>query len=117
MNRLVFVGLLLASTANRAVIVADLDGDGRPEIITSGNQIDELSTFSIFHNRGDGTFENEKLMPVAFGAKVEDAGDLDGDGRADILASVYWSNGIAVYHGLGGLQNIVRKKLGHGHGV
>ena len=104
MNRLVFVGLLIASTATQAVIVTDLDGDGFPEIVTSGNQVEELGTFSIFHNRGDGTFDSEKLMPVVFGAKVEDAGDLNGDGVTDILASVYWSNGIAVYHGLGALQ-------------
>ncbi|MBV8547681.1 MAG: VCBS repeat-containing protein [Acidobacteria bacterium] len=93
-----------ASTANRALLVRDLDGDGAPEIIASGNQVDELPAFSILPNRGDGTFAAERLIPTGFGETLQDVGDLDHDGIPDLLVSNYWANGIAVFRGEGGLQ-------------
>src|SRR4051812_2593993 len=91
------------STADQVVLVRDLDGDGAPELIASGNQVDELSAFSLLANRGDGTFAAERLIATGFGQKIEEARDLDGDGIPDLLASDYWSNGIAVYRGAGAL--------------
>lgn len=92
------------SAADRAVLVRDLDGDSAPEIIASGNQVDELSAFSLFANHGDGSFAAERTIESAFGEKIEDAGDLDGDGIADLVASNYWANGIAVHRGRGALR-------------
>jgi len=92
------------STAAQVVLVHDLDGDGRPEIIASGNQVDELPAFSLFANRGDGSFAAERLIPSGFGEKLEDAGDLNRDGVPDLVASNYWSNGISIYSGKGSLQ-------------
>jgi len=92
------------SAATQAVVLHDLDGDGRPEIIASGNQVDELPAFSLFRNRGDGTFAGEVLMTSAFGEKIEDVGDLDHDGVPDLIASNYWSSGISIYRGKGSLQ-------------
>jgi hypothetical protein len=93
-----------ASTATTALLVRDLDGDGFPEIIASGNQVAELSAFSLFANRGDGTFALERLIATRFGEKLEDAGDFDRDGRPDLLASDYWSNGIVIHRNTGALQ-------------
>jgi hypothetical protein len=93
-----------ASTANRVVLVRDLDGDGAPEIIASGNHVDELSAFSILPNRGDGSFAAERLIASGFGETLQDVGDLNHDGVPDLLVSNYWANGIAVFLGNGGLQ-------------
>jgi len=93
-----------ASTADRVVLVRDLDGDGAPEIIASGNHVDELPAFSILPNRGDGTFAAERLIPSGFGETLQDVGDLNHDGIPELLVSNYWSNGIAVYLGQGGLH-------------
>lgn len=93
-----------SSSADQVVLVRDLDGDGAPEILTSGNHVDELAAFSLLVNRGDGTFAGERLVQSGFGERVEDVGDLDGDGIPDLLASDYWSNGIAVHLGRGSLQ-------------
>lgn len=93
-----------ASSADRLVLVHDLDGDGVPEIIASGNHIDELGAFSLFPNRGDGRFAAERLVASGFGEELQAVGDLDHDGVPDLLVSNYWSNGIAVFLGKGALQ-------------
>jgi hypothetical protein len=93
-----------ASAADQAVLVRDLDGDGAPEIVASGNQVDEVSAFSLFSNHGDGSFAAERTIESEFGEKIEDARDLDGDGVVDLLGSRYWSNGIAVHRGRGALR-------------
>lgn len=91
------------TAAYAAVLVRDLDGDGAPEIITSGNQVDELNAFSLFANRGDGTFASQRLIASGFGEKLQAIGDLNGDGLPEIVASNFWSNGIAVYRNRGAL--------------
>ena len=91
------------SIADQALLVRDLDGDGAPDIIASGNQVDEQAGFSLLRNRGDGTFASAVFVPSVFGEKVEDAADLDGDGIPDLLVSNYWANGIATYRGRGAL--------------
>src|SRR3954463_7943879 len=93
-----------ASSADRAVLVRDLDGDGAPEIIASGNHVDELGAFSLLPNRRDGTFAVERFVTSGFGETLRDVGDLDHDGIPDVLVSNYWANGIAVYLGKGALQ-------------
>jgi hypothetical protein len=93
-----------ASSADRVVLVRDLDGDGAPEIIASGNHVDELGTLSLFPNRGDGVFGEERLVVSGFGQTLRDVGDLNHDGIADVLVSDYWSNGIAIYLGQGALR-------------
>jgi len=92
------------SAADQVVLVHDLNGDGAPELIASGNQIDERDAFSLFVNRGDGTFAAEQLLASNFGERLEDIGDLDGDGIPELLVSNYWANGIATYRGRGALQ-------------
>ena len=93
-----------ASSADEVVLVRDLDGDGAPEIIASGNHVDELGTFSLLPNRSNSTFAEERLLASGFGEKLEDVGDLNRDGVPDLLVSDYWSNGIVVYLGKGSLQ-------------
>jgi hypothetical protein len=92
------------TAADRAILVRDLDGNGAPEILTSGNHIDELAAFSLLLNRGDGTFAAEQLVPSGFGEELEDLGDLDHDGIPDLVVSSYWANGIVVYHGTSALR-------------
>ncbi|MGN6187102.1 MAG: FG-GAP repeat domain-containing protein [Thermoanaerobaculia bacterium] len=88
----------------QALLVRDLNGDGEPEIITSGNQIAQFESFSLLPNRGDGTFEAERKIQTRIGERIEDAADFDGDGYADLIVANYWQNGIAVYRSLGASQ-------------
>ncbi|HUJ12875.1 MAG TPA: VCBS repeat-containing protein [Thermoanaerobaculia bacterium] len=96
--------LRYSSRAVEAVLVRDLDGDGAPDIVASGNQVDELPELSVLRNRGDGTFEPERRIATGLGEKIEDVADLDADGVPDLITSAYWSGGIVVYRGMGSLM-------------
>jgi len=89
------------SSADEVVLLADLDGDAAPEILTSGNHVDEQGAFSLFPNLGDGAFGSERHVQSSFGERLEAVADLNGDGTPDLLASNYWQDGIAIHRGLG----------------
>jgi hypothetical protein len=93
-----------ASSADKVVLLRDLDGDGAPEILVSGKHVDGLAAFSILPNRRDGTFGAERLVPSGVGEQLQDVGDLNGDHLPDLLVSNYFANGIVVYLGRGALQ-------------
>jgi RHS repeat-associated protein len=64
-------------------ILADMDGDGRTDILSTG---DESFPGGAFLSNGDGTFRT--IAPYwTGGAGVLSVADLDGDGCADIIGS------------------------------
>lgn len=86
----------------------DYDGDGKLDILLVGN-----AGASLFHNRGDGTFEDvtQQALPSPppnahfLGCTVA---DYDGDGRPDIFLTGYGST--ALYHneGNGKFRDVTR---------
>lgn len=65
----------------RGVTVADFDGDGQLDIGTTSD-----GYVSIFRGFGNGKFNStETLYPGAMTARTMLAGDLNGDGAADLL--------------------------------
>ena len=91
-------------SADEVVRLADLDGDSAPEVIASGNHVDQRDAFALLPNRGDGTLGSERRVPTGFGETLEEVTDLDSDGVPDLLASGYWQNGIVTYRATGPLQ-------------
>jgi hypothetical protein len=90
------------------VVCSDFDNDGWPDIFV-GNDV--MENF-LFHNKGDGTFEEIGLPAgVAYdqygdplGAMGANAGDFDGDGRPDIIVTDYQSKLTTLYRNLGNMQ-------------
>jgi hypothetical protein len=68
--------------------IADLNGDGKPDIAVGNEGQPNLSFVSVLAGNGDGTFQ----PAVNFGSAGRNilsvaAGDLNGDGRTDLVAA------------------------------
>jgi uncharacterized repeat protein (TIGR01451 family) len=90
------------------VKLADMNGDGRPEVVTAPGRgrIGEVRVFSL-----DGVEQTAyRTLPFGDGWRAGvniDVGDADGDGRADIAAAKASGDGeVRVFRGLAGADPI-----------
>lgn len=77
-----------AGHMTRAVGVGDLDGDGRSELLLLASEYTSTATIGRLHRGSDGGLIRELRWAgetLWAGASVARAGDLDGDGRGDLL--------------------------------
>ena len=71
-----------------AVAVADLNGDGIPDIIVvSQPHCYDQVTVSVLLGNGDGTFQPQQTYPVGPGPDAVAVADLTGDGIPDIVTA------------------------------
>jgi hypothetical protein len=87
------------------VAVADFDNDGWPDIVVANDSVRQ----SLYHNRGDGTFEDIAL-PAGIGYDENgktfagmgiDAADYDEDGWADIFITALSNQTYPLFHSSG----------------
>jgi hypothetical protein len=82
-----------------AVIAADLNGDGIPDLATANRG---SNTLAVALGNGDGTFKAPLLMPAGgLNPMALAAGDFNGDGNVDLVTANADSNSISVYLGNG----------------
>jgi hypothetical protein len=77
-----------------AVIVADVDGDGDPDVGSADYRDD---TVAWHENTGDGTFTTHIVDDAATGVIAVAAADVDGDGLRDMLASTATNDRVVWY--------------------
>ena len=99
------VGLETEERAGLGVVFGDLDDDGWPDLYVAN----DAEPNHLFHNRGDGTFEETALLAgTAYSDRGRpeagmgvDIGDADGDGRLDIMVTNFELETNALYRNLG----------------
>jgi hypothetical protein len=96
-----------------SMTVGDLTADGKPEIVTANcrNNNNTGDNISVYVNIGDGTFKNAVSYSGALnvaGGNVADVfpkavtiADVNGDGKADIVSSNYYSSDVTILLGNG----------------
>lgn len=83
--------LAVGAAAALSIAVADVNGDGRLDIVTGGSAtlVDGLSsgsTISIGLNNGDGTFAEQTVAAGSYPSVWDvEIADMDGDGDLDII--------------------------------
>ncbi len=101
-------GVAKALGKSLGIVASDLDGDGRPDIYVAN---DTTINF-LFHNLGGNRFEEASLQSGSGvnvtgkpqGGMGVDAGDLDGDGKIDIVVTNFESELNSEFRNLGDLM-------------
>lgn len=68
------------------LVAADLDGDGAPELVVDGDNLQGQDTLFVLWNDGAGAFAPPASMPLPGDPLGLAAADFDGDGRVDVAA-------------------------------
>src|SRR5262249_41945507 len=83
-----------ASEFSSLLGVADLNGDGKPDILTRSSNPDGISALI---NNGDGTFKGEASVVAPPRSDYVAITDVNGDGHADILTTDQDNNELSVF--------------------
>ena len=81
------------------VAIGDLDGDGKPDLaVTSDSFVLLYRNTGAGGNLGVGTFQSPVQLPSPSGTGIGIAlGDLDGDGKPDLVGCTYLSQTMSVF--------------------
>ena len=84
--------------APTSVAVADLNGDGRPDLVTTNS---DGNSVSVLLGNGDGTFSVQQTFPVGRSPRDVVVADLTGDGIPDLVVANYNDDTVSVLIGKG----------------
>lgn len=90
-----FAGSYGAPQPLRNVVLADLDGDGKLDMIVGGGGV------NVFKGNGDATFQTNVNYPGSGYVNVLAAVDLNGDGKVDVVVGSQQFSGVSVFLNLG----------------
>ena len=85
----------------RGLAVQDLNGDGKPEIVTGNSGDNTISIFQNLSTIGNIAFAARVDLAAGDGPEGVAIGDLDGDGQPDLAVANYNSGTISVFRNLG----------------
>ncbi|WP_169796676.1 FG-GAP repeat domain-containing protein [Chondromyces crocatus] len=84
----------------RRVLLEDLDGDGRVDLVVLGRDADGLGPVQVYLGQGNGTFDGRVDVALVSPGGIA-VGDLDGDGKPDLIMSDADGNRLLLAFGQG----------------
>ena len=85
-----------ASFSTNAVAIADVNGDGKPDLVVANKE-----SAGLLLNRGNGAFQSEQLFVAGNTPIGEAVGDFNGDGKQDLVVANSGGNTASVFIGNG----------------
>ena len=80
-------------TQPRSVAIDDLNGDGKPDLVTANHASNNVT---VLLNNGNGTFAPGSAFAVGTNPNSVAIDDLDHDGNRDLVTANYGSNNVTV---------------------
>ena len=87
-----------ADSHPKAVVIADLNHDGKPDIAVANESTQDVS---ILLGNGDGTFQLAQNFPAGNSPYAIAVGDLNGDGFPDLVVANFRSDTVSLLLGNG----------------
>jgi YD repeat-containing protein len=84
-----------------SIAAADLNGDGRVDLVAGRNLEGSGDNLIVFIGNGDGTFQLPRPYQSGVGTMSVAVGDLNGDGMMDVAAASTISNDVTIFFGNG----------------
>ena len=108
---------IAAGTGPDGAVVADLNGDGKPDLVALDYKLS--STVSVLLGNGNGTFGAASTYSSGTDPKSLAVGDLNGDGKLDVVEVNLIGNSVSVFlgNGNGTFQSPTTYATGIGTGV